>query len=299
MGNMNSSSVRVEFRPDGVAVLTIDQPGSKVNILTSELWTELESAIDALRPRTDVKGLVIASGKPGVFIAGADLKLLANAPGPNDPGVRAFIEHGLRVLEKLEALPFPTCAAIDGAALGGGLEVALACDYRIVGSHPKVQLGLPEVKLGLIPGWGGTQRLPRVADVVGAIAMLLGGESQSATDAMRIRLAMRAEGSLLEYACELAVGYDDYGHRLRELDTDYSTTRVQRLGRIPAADRSSITFPSEMNSQASQEAIRVMVEGAALPLYGAIKLETEAFMRLAGSPESKRLIAEFFATRKK
>src|SRR5437764_15403367 len=127
---MSTSAVRTEIRPDNVAVLTIDQPGSKVNILTSELWTELEAAIDTLMPRTDLKGLVIASGKPGVFIAGADLKLLANAPGPNDPAVRAFVEQGLRVLEKLEALPFPTCAAIDGAALGGGLEVALTCDCR-------------------------------------------------------------------------------------------------------------------------------------------------------------------------
>src|SRR5205085_533528 len=82
--------------------------------------------------------------------------------GPNDPAVLAFIEQGLRVLEKLEALPFPTCAAIDGAALGGGLEVALACDCIGFSQNPKVQLGLPEVKLGLIPGWGGTQRLPRI-----------------------------------------------------------------------------------------------------------------------------------------
>ena len=155
------SAITVTTRPDGVAVLTFDQPGSKANVLTRDLWTEFGESLAALAPRTDVKGLVLASAKPSVFIAGADLKLLANAPAPNDPDVRAFIEQGLRVLEQLEALPFPTCAAIDGAALGGGLEVALACDYRVCGTNPKVQLGLPEVTLGLIPGWGGTQRLPR------------------------------------------------------------------------------------------------------------------------------------------
>src|SRR5947208_565735 len=160
-----SQAITVTTRPDGVAVLTFDQPGSKANVLTRELWTEFGEALAALHTRTDLKGLVLASAKPGIFIAGADLKLLANAPGPNDPEVRAFIELGLRVLEQLEALPFPTCAALDGAALGGGLEVALACDYRVCGTNPKVQLGLPEVKLGLIPGWGGTQRLPRIIDM--------------------------------------------------------------------------------------------------------------------------------------
>src|SRR4051812_34347268 len=175
---MPDPAVRLDVRPDTVAVLTLDQPGSKANVLTTQMWTELEAAVDALATRTDVRGLVIASAKPGIFIAGADLKLLANAAGPNDPAVRSFIEHGLRVLEKLEALPFPTCAAIDGAALGGGLEVALACDYRVVGTSDKVKLGLPEVTLGLIPGWGGTQRLPRwVRRLEDAAWMLRTGQS--------------------------------------------------------------------------------------------------------------------------
>src|SRR3954465_2964371 len=97
---MPAPAVRVEVRPDRVAVLTIDQPGAKVNVLTLALWDELEAALDALPP--DLAGLVIASGKPGCFIAGADLNLLANAT-PGDPAVKAFIEQGLRVLAKLEA----------------------------------------------------------------------------------------------------------------------------------------------------------------------------------------------------
>src|SRR6478752_1686126 len=172
-----SQQITLTTRDDGVAVLTFDQPGSKANVLTRELWTEFGETLASLATRTDLKGLVLASAKPGIFIAGADLKLLANAPGPNDPEVRAFIEQGLRVLEQLEALPFPTCAAIDGAALGGGLEVALACDSRIAGVNPKLQLGLPEVKLGLTPGWGGTQRLPRIAGLPSATEMVTTGQS--------------------------------------------------------------------------------------------------------------------------
>jgi len=297
---MAMTAVHIDVRTEGAAVLTIDQPGSRVNILTSELWTELESAIDSLMPRTDVKGLVIASGKPGVFIAGADLKLLANAPGPNDFEVRAFIEHGLRVLQKLEALPFPTCAAIDGAALGGGLEVALACDCRVLSSNPKVLLGLPEVKLGLIPGWGGTQRLPRLVNCSFPVArrmeaatdMITSGRSLCAEEAASFELLSEVNDStrLMESALHAASSPRLMQYRLR--------SREQKKQPIPVDPQSSFTAPHGLTGAAA-EAVRVMIEGASLPLYDAIRLETEAFMRLAGSPESKRLIAEFFASRKK
>ena len=104
-----------------------------------------------LAHRPNVTGLVLESTKPGIFIAGADLKELSGA----DPGrVRALIELGHQVLHTLEELPFPTVAAIDGAALGGGLEVALACDFRVCGMNPKLQLGLPEIQLGAHPRLG-------------------------------------------------------------------------------------------------------------------------------------------------
>lgn len=282
-------AITVSERPDGVAVLTFDQPGSKANVLTRELWTEFGDALAALR--SDLKGLVLASAKPGIFIAGADLKLLANAPGPNDPHVRTFIEQGLRVLEQLEALPFPTCAAIDGAALGGGLEVALACDYRVCGTNPKVQLGLPEVKLGLIPGWGGTQRLPRIMDVdrmhaaceIVTTARLLGA---------REGVARELADSVVESP---ALPEQAAARVLRE---DWKERRGRKQRAIPLQSRKTFKQPAGL-SGAAAEAVRVVGEGAALPLYDAIKLETDAFMRLAGSDESKRLIAEFFASRKK
>jgi enoyl-CoA hydratase/carnithine racemase len=280
------AAIAVTTRPDAVAVLTFDQPGSKANVLTCELWTEFGETLTALASRTDLKGLVLASAKPGVFIAGADLKLLASAPGPNDPDVRAFIEQGLRVLEQLEALPFPTCAAIDGAALGGGLEVALACDYRVCGTNPKVQLGLPEVTLGLVPGWGGTQRLPRVSSPNQATQMLTTGNSLSANEALLERLVEAVVESVRLVDTAAARAAAEYSRKgLREAKFGGFTSDW-----LP---------PSVGTTGAAAEAVRVMVEGAALPLYDAIKLETEAFMRLAGSDESKRLIAAFFASRKK
>ncbi|WP_439631603.1 enoyl-CoA hydratase-related protein [Gemmata sp.] len=279
------SALQLAVRPDGVAVLTFDQPGSRANVLTADLWAEFEAALDALVARTDLKGLVLASAKPGVFIAGADLNLLANAPGPNDPAVRGFIEQGLRVLEKLEALPFPTCAAIDGAALGGGLEVAIACDCRVAGDNPKVRLGLPEVTLGLIPGWGGTQRLPRIVGTETAAEMLTTGRPLDAAVAAARGLVSQVTTSaeLTEAAARITAS--PHG----------SDARARKLGPIHGA---GALAPLERTGAAA-EAVRVMVEGAALPLKQAIALETEAFLRLAGSDESKRLIAAFFASRKK
>ncbi|MBA4187329.1 MAG: hypothetical protein C0467_04840 [Planctomycetaceae bacterium] len=279
------SAIQLITHPDSVAVLTFDQPGSKANVLTADLWTELETVLDSLAARTDLRGLVLMSAKPGIFIAGADLNLLVNAPGPNDPAVRSFIEQGLRVLEKLEALPFPTCAAIDGAALGGGLEVALACDHRICGRNPKVRLGLPEVTLGLIPGWGGTQRLPRIIGMEMAAEMLTTGRSVDANEAAKFRLVAEV--------VESALLLDDAAKRC-ETAQSAAAVRVIKQGCVT----SDSTPGNASHTGAAAEGVRVMVEGASLPLKEAIAVETEAFMRLAGSDESKRLIAAFFASRK-
>ena len=241
----------------------------------------------------------------------ADLKLLANAPGPNDPAVRAFIDHGLRVLEKLEALPFPTCAAIDGAALGGGLELALACDCRCHIRGRKFQIGLPEVNLGMIPGWGGTQRVPRI------IAQY-GGELENA---MKWAVEITSGGYTYQFpekapppfVMDLTFGGNtddlsptDWAEPFgsdqaddEQLVKDMKIRRTAKLRPLPADAAEKFQPPANLHGALPAEVVRVMIEGASLPLYDAIKLETEAFMRLAGSPESKRLIGEFFASRKK
>lgn len=284
---MPDPAVRTDLRPDRVAVLTIDQPGAKVNVLTTALWAELEAALDALAARTDVAGLVVASGKPGVFIAGADLKLLATAT-PGDPAVRAFIEQGLRVLAKLESLPFPTCAAIDGVALGGGLEVALACDYRLIGTHPRVQLALPEVQLGLIPGWGGTQRLPRATEWDVAVSMLLTGESLGSGDAVIAGLGDGiGSASLMGQAprtlLESVSGWFLDGRSRRNTPVVPPTTRDEP--------------PSPAAEAAGRELQQLLGVATTTAQAEGIARETEAFLRLAGSAESREKIAAFFAAR--
>lgn len=282
-------AVRLEERPDRVAVLTLDQPNGRANVLSAGLWAELEAAVTPLTDRTDLAGLVVASAKPGIFIAGADLKFFLSLPGPNDPACRALVEQGLRVLALLESLPLPTCAAIDGAALGGGLEVALACDFRVVGSNPKVELGLPETKLGLIPGWGGTQRLPRAVGLPLAVDLLRTGRSLggSAAVAASLGLVQVPSESLLDHAAGVLLGQP----------AGLADRRRLKAEPLPAWDRGG-SRSEEDDSDAVLEAVNAAVRGAALPLADGLAVETAAFLRVAGSDEAKRLIGEFFAARR-
>jgi enoyl-CoA hydratase/carnithine racemase len=288
------SAIQLSLRPDSVAVLTIDQPGSKANVLNADLWTELESTLDDLGKRRGVGGLVVVSAKPDIFIAGADLKLLATATGPSDPAVRGFIEQGLRVLEKLETMPFPTVAAIAGAALGGGLEVALACDYRIGGPpYQKFRLGLPEVTLGLIPGWGGTQRLPRLIGVPAAVEMIVSGKPldfEQALQGVLINIWAQPSEELLDAAAAFVLK-----------PSRINSLREKKRSPVPNWSRGGdpVVHPQPHDTNAVHEVRRVIDEGSLLPLPDALKLETEAFLRVAGSDESKRSIQAFFASRKK
>ena len=320
---MNALSVTVV---DSIAVLTIDQPGSKVNVLSRALWSELEEAFAGLSKRTDTTGLIIESAKPGIFIAGADLKELADVPGPGHQPTREFIEHGLRVLAALENLPFPTVACIDGAALGGGLEVALACDYRLAGTSPKAKFGLPEITLGLVPGWGGTQRLPRIVGPTSAIEMLLQNLQLDAekaryrgllstvvpseimrTEAIRILRESGASGDWRSLR--------DRKRRPLEIDRSELTIAEMNAGNISEAKLEAMSlspealqaFRDSINEQmkdslsrpAALAALDLVEKGCLLPLAEALLLETETFVRLAGSPEARKLIADFFASRKK
>jgi 3-hydroxyacyl-CoA dehydrogenase/enoyl-CoA hydratase/3-hydroxybutyryl-CoA epimerase len=163
----------IEIDADRVAWLTLDKPGASANALSRPAMYELNerlAELEQLRPA----GLVIVSAKSG-FIAGADISEFAQAPSPAEtvPWVRAA--HG--VMQRLEDLPFPSVAAINGYCLGGGLELALACRHRVCADDPKVTLGLPEVLLGIHPGFGGTVRTVRVAGVATAVDLMLTGKN--------------------------------------------------------------------------------------------------------------------------
>jgi len=171
---------------DGVLTLRFDLPGEKVNLLTLATMDEFELRLEEVARRRDAKALLIESGKPGSFIAGADLRAFAELA--DVAAAEAASRRGQSVFARLEALPMATVALIHGACVGGGLELALACRHRVASDDPATKLGLPEVQLGILPGFGGTQRLPAVVGLVASLPLLLTGRRLAARAARRIGL---------------------------------------------------------------------------------------------------------------
>ncbi len=180
----------VFYKEEGnIAYITFDAPDSKVNVLSGQVLLAFEKILEEFKSVSSLKALVIQSAKKDIFIAGADIKEIENITEVADGKAKAQV--GQRVFNKLQDLPLPTVAVIDGAALGGGCELALACRYRIATFSDKVRIGLPEVNLGFIPGFGGTYRLPRLVGLQGALKLILSGNPIDANASFRMGLVDR------------------------------------------------------------------------------------------------------------
>ncbi|HYG27107.1 MAG TPA: enoyl-CoA hydratase-related protein, partial [Caulobacteraceae bacterium] len=184
---------KIEVDGEGVALVTFDVPGRSMNTITGAVMREFPEVIERIKSDEAIKGAVIASGKPSGFCAGADLgEMGSQAGGAQDTRsaeekLRAQFDSTFslnRTLRALETCGKPVAIALEGLALGGGLEIALAGHYRVAAKNPKLQLGLPEAKVGLLPGAGGTQRLPRLMGAMNALPLILEGKSLSAEEAL-------------------------------------------------------------------------------------------------------------------
>jgi 3-hydroxyacyl-CoA dehydrogenase / enoyl-CoA hydratase / 3-hydroxybutyryl-CoA epimerase / enoyl-CoA isomerase len=286
---------------DGIAWITLDQPGSKVNTLGRAVVEELARLLGGLEKRRDLTGLVLASGKPGHFVAGADLRELGS-PTISSEQVKALVDLGLSIPARLERLPFPTVATIEGACVGGGLEFVLGCDYRILSLHPKTELGAPEVKIGLIPGWGGTQRLSRVIGPSLAAEMICSGDSIKAARAREIGLAadivpsehLRSEAEELVRWAHKDGGWKDVRMRKQQ---PVGLTEEQHAFTFAAA-RGQLQVKNKANLPAPVVALEAIEKGCNLPLDDGLRIESERFIPLVGSPISRNLISVFFATQR-
>ncbi len=176
----------IERNADGLAWLTLDKIGATANTLSGEVLAELNEALDHLDADAP-RGLVIRSGKANGFIAGADVDEFAGVT--DEAGALAIVKRGWDTFERLAQVRYPTLALIKGFCLGGGLELALACRYRVVVDEPGTRLGLPEVMLGIVPGWGGMRRLPRLIGAPAALDLLLTGRTIDARRAKRLGVA--------------------------------------------------------------------------------------------------------------
>ncbi len=282
---------------EGIAWLRLDDPGKKVNTLSSRLFGWFEEQI-ALLERQRPEGLVIYSGKPDGFVAGADLEELLQLA--DKEAVLDMLQRGHDLMERLAGLPFPTVAAIHGACLGAGLELALACRRRVATEHPKTKLGLPEVQLGLIPGLGGTQRLPRRIGVPDALDMILTGRQVDARKARRLGLVddtcypadlRTAAERLLRSGEETKRGKKSLSSRAGDLlaRTPLGGLFVWDKARAGVMEKTGGHYPAPL------VAIEVVREGLKLPLRRALDVEAGAFSELVVSDTAKNLISIFFA----
>jgi 3-hydroxyacyl-CoA dehydrogenase/enoyl-CoA hydratase/3-hydroxybutyryl-CoA epimerase len=292
----------LEISNDGVAVLTLDTPG-KLNVLSPAVFEELDERFQELGRNPEVKALVIASGKKGSFIAGADITHLATI---TDAAAGAEMSSQAQsVFQKLDDLPFPTVAAIDGVCLGGGLELALACSYRIITDTPGTQLGLPEVQLGLIPGAGGTQRLPRLIGFTESLDLILTGKKVRPRKAYKMGLAdelvplqllaERARLAALELAARKGMAYERQEGRQKALTTRFAETygvrsAIYTKAKADLKEKTGGKYPAPL---AALEAVRSALR---TDLAEGLAEEARHFGECAVTPESKSLIHLFMTT---
>jgi 3-hydroxyacyl-CoA dehydrogenase/enoyl-CoA hydratase/3-hydroxybutyryl-CoA epimerase len=285
---------------NGIAVVTFDLPGEPVNKLTSAARVEFEDLLMALREDAEVRAVVLISGKPDNFIAGADIEEFT-ALTSQDAAERLSFE-GQETVSRAETFHKPIVAAIHGACLGGGLELALACHYRIATDHPKTQLGLPEVQLGLIPGAGGCQRLPRLIGARAALDMILAGKSERASKALRLGLVDEVvpQSILRQVAVTAAdrLAREGLPKRGRSgglagfvLDrTPAGRSLVYRGARKQILKKTGGHYPAPL---AALEAVRVGLEQG---ITAGLAEEHRAFGELAVGDVSRKLVQIFFAT---
>lgn len=292
----------LDISSDGVAVLTLDTPG-KLNVLSPAVFEELNERFEELGRSSEVKSLVIESAKRGSFVAGADITHLATI---TDAAAGAEMSRQAQgVFQKLDDLPFPTVAAIDGVCLGGGLEMALACSYRIITDTPGTQLGLPEVQLGLIPGAGGTQRLPHLIGFTESLDLILTGKKVRPRKAYKMGLAdelvpvqllgERARKAAAELAAKKGLAWERQEGRQKALTTRFAETygvrsAIYSKAKSDLKEKTGGHYPAPM---AALEAVRGALRNE---LTEGLAEEARHFGECAVTPESKSLIHLFMTT---
>jgi len=284
----------------GLAVVTVDLPGEPVNKLTSGLGDEWEALIERLRGDADVRAVVLISGKPDTFIAGADVEELARLTTAAE--AEALSRRGQDLMDRVEQLPKPIVAAIHGACLGAGCELALACHWRVATDSPKTQIGLPEVQLGLLPGAGGCIRLPRLIGARAALDIILAGKTERAQKALKLGLVDEVvpRSILRQVALSAADRLPREGLPRRTgpggplgalLDgTPPGRRIVYHLARKQVLKKTGGHYPAPL---AALDVVRIGLEQGPPEGYRA---ERERFGALAMTPVSRNLVQIFFAT---
>jgi 3-hydroxyacyl-CoA dehydrogenase / enoyl-CoA hydratase / 3-hydroxybutyryl-CoA epimerase len=274
--------IRREIGDGHICMLTFDRPESGANIFDAATLDELNEHLNFVENEASLRGLIIASAKKSIFVAGADLKTLLQQARSGK--MRAFIAKGQRIFSRLADLKIPSAAAIHGASAGGGYEVALACDYRVATDDPATRIGLPETTLGLIPAWGGCTRLPRVIGAEKAADVILKGKLYSAQEALKIGLV------------DEIVSRDQLIDRARE---KVRAGKRKMEGRAPASPASQEVRPAKQpGNVAPERACQIINETLSISPEQSLALELDAIVELGKTESTQNLIRNFFLAEK-
>lgn len=290
-----SSVFQFSVRNDKVGVITIDVIGDKVNTLKAEFVQQFQDVLKQAQQHSGVKGLIITSGKKESFIAGADISMIADCKTKEEASVLA--KAGQDLFTQIENYPLPVVAAINGVCLGGGLELALACHGRICSDNSKTRLGLPEVQLGLLPGSGGTQRLPRLIGVTSALDMILTGRQVNAKRALKLGLVddVVSQDILLDVAAKWILVGKKEQRKHSMMDRFLANTTLGRNILFGQAKKRTLA-KTKGHYPAAERILHVIERGLEKDIQTGFKEEANAFGELAMTPVSSALRHLFFAS---
>jgi len=282
-----SNSIKRE-QHDEVVTLILDQENSVANVFNEDMFYELNNHLDYIENNSnDLRGVVFKSAKPSIFIAGADLKSFADDPTPER--ISYLIKLGQDTFNRIEDLCIPTVAAINGACLGGGYELALACDHRVATLDSSTKIGLPETMLGILPAWGGSTRLPRMIGIAGAMNIILAGKVVVPKLAYKYKMVDRVCHK--ENLDSVAQSYVHNGKKkykkhilnlfpLKYIAKSKATKNVLKT--------TGGVYPAPL------KAIDVMIQGLGVSRCESLKLEEKAFSELLNSDVASNLVNIFF-----
>ena len=282
-----SNSIKRE-QHDEVVTVIFDQENSSANVFNENMFAELDEQLTFIENnQKDFRGVIFKSAKPSIFIAGADLKSFADDPTPER--ISYLIKLGQQIFDRIENLCIPTVAAINGACVGGGYELALACDHRVATLDSSTKIGLPETMLGILPAWGGSTRLPRMIGIANAMNIILGGKVVVPKLAYKYKMVDKlVYKEYLDSAAKslLHNGKKKYKkHTLNRFPLKYiaKSKAIKNVMKLTGG-----VYPAPL------KAIDVMINGLGVSHQESLKLEEQAFAELLTSDVANNLVNIFF-----
>jgi 3-hydroxyacyl-CoA dehydrogenase/enoyl-CoA hydratase/3-hydroxybutyryl-CoA epimerase len=289
-----AAHIRSEITDEQICILTFDRQDSGANIFDRATLEQLTEKIDAIASNSRLRGVILASAKKSIFIAGADLHAISSFTKPAE--LDQLISLGQNAFSRLANLSIPTIAAIHGACVGGGYEICLACNYRIASPDRSTKIGLPETQLGILPAWGGSTRLPRLIGLPKALDVILGGKTLAAKHALKYGMIDEVvhKEYLIDYAKKVLL---TRGQKLMRRKTPLqvkvmNSSLAARL--ITKRVRPQLHKKTRGHYPAVTKALEVVTEGLTLSIPGSLELERQAIVELGQSETCRNLVRLFF-----